>query len=228
MRGLVIGMVGAFVAAGAVIGLGYPYITETLHGGNAGWGLVFAAIFIGIALGMLPGTRFLKDFSRRRLFGVAIVCAAIPLAIIALVPNLVIVIFLVVLIGTMARYRLRHRVHDRRPGGERRHPRPGVRLFHLGHPGHPVRGDRGRALPVQGASPSSSPALTGSGNVKIGNVVYTAVGQNVVLLLAALLAAALGISAYRHMDDRRGLSLWADLVAAIRGEPLESGPAECR
>jgi dTMP kinase len=68
-------------------------------------------------------------------------------------------------------------------------------------------------------------SATGSGNVKIGNVVYTAVGQNVVLLLAAMLAATLGISAYRYMDDRRGLSLWADLVAAIRGEPPESGPA---
>ena len=224
VRGLVIGMVGAFVAAGAVIGLGYPYITETLHGGNAGWGLVFAAIFIGIALGMLPGTRFLKDFSRRRLFGVAIVCAAIPLAIIALVPNLVIVIFLVVLIGTM-----------------------GGIAYATGFTivGLEVNDDiRGRVFAfftsatqvilfaVIAVAPFLSKALTkliasatGSGNVKIGNVVYTAVGQNVVLLLAALLAAALGISAYRHMDDRRGLSLWADLVAAIRGEPLESGPA---
>ena len=224
VRGLVIGMVGAFVAAGAVIGLGYPYITETLHGGNAGWGLVFAAIFIGIALGMLPGTRFLKGFSRRRLFGVAIVCAAIPLAIIALVPNLVIVIFLVVLIGTM-----------------------GGIAYATGFTivGLEVNDDiRGRVFAfftsatqvilfaVIAVAPFLSKALTkliasatGSGNEKIGNVVYTAVGQNVVLLLAALLAAALGISAYRHMDDRRGLSLWADLVAAIRGEPLESGPA---
>ena len=224
VRGLVIGMVGAFVAAGAVIGLGYPYITETLHGGNAGWGLVFAAIFIGIALGMLPGTRFLKDFSRRRLFGVAIVCAAIPLAIIALVPNLVIVIFLVVLIGTM-----------------------GGIAYATGFTivGLEVNDDiRGRVFAfftsatqvilfaVIAVAPFLSKALTkliasatGSGNEKIGNVVYTAVGQNVVLLLAALLAAALGISAYRHMDDRNGLSLWADLVAAIRGEPLESGPA---
>ena len=224
VRGLVIGMVGAFVAAGAVIGLGYPYITETLHGGNAGWGLVFAAIFIGIALGMLPGTRFLKDFSRRRLFGVAIVCAAIPLAVIALVPNLVIVIFLVVLIGTM-----------------------GGIAYATGFTivGLEVNDDiRGRVFAfftsatqvilfaVIAVAPFLSKALTkliasatGSGNVKIGNVVYTAVGQNLVLLLAALLAAALGVSAYRHMDDRRGLSLWADLVAAIRGEPLESGPA---
>ena len=57
VRGLVVGMVGAFAAAGVVIGLGYTYINYTLHGGSAGWGLVFAAIFVGIALGMLsaPG-----------------------------------------------------------------------------------------------------------------------------------------------------------------------------
>jgi dTMP kinase len=225
VRGLVIGMVGAFAAAGAVIGLSYPYITETLHGGNAGWGLVFAAIFIGIALGMLPGTRFLKDFSRRRLFGVAIVGAAVPLAIIALVPNLVIVTFLVVLIGAM-----------------------GGIAYATGFTivGLEVDDDiRGRVFAffasatqvilfaVIAAAPFLSEALTkliasatGSSSVKIGNVVYAAVGQNVVLLLAALIAVVLGISAYRHMDDRRGVPLREDLVAAIRGEPLAPEPPE--
>jgi dTMP kinase len=225
VRGLVVGMVGAFVAAGAVIGLSYPYITETLHGGNAGWGLVFAAIFIGIALGMLPGTRFLKDFSRRRLFGVAIVCAAVPLAIIALVPNLVLVTFLVVLIGAM-----------------------GGIAYATGFTivGLEVNDDiRGRVFAffasatqvilfaVIAVVPFLSEAITkliasatGSGNVKIGNVVYAAVGQNVVLLLAALIAVALGISAYRHIDDRKGVPLREDLVAAIRGEPLAPEPAE--
>src|SRR5207247_10407404 len=80
VRGLGLGMVGAFAAAGVVIGLGYQYITATLHGGSAGWGLVFAAIFVGMALGMGLGTKLLGDFSRRRLFGVSITAAAIPLA----------------------------------------------------------------------------------------------------------------------------------------------------
>ena len=57
VRGLVIGMVGAFAAAGVVVGLGQPYINYTLHGGNAGLGLVFAAIFVGMAVGMVLGTR---------------------------------------------------------------------------------------------------------------------------------------------------------------------------
>ena len=70
VRGLVIGMLGAFSAqAGIVVGLAYTYVTQTLHGGSAGWGLVFAAIFIRMAMSMAYGTRPFGDFSRRRLLG---------------------------------------------------------------------------------------------------------------------------------------------------------------
>src|SRR5260370_22543422 len=99
VRGVVIGMGGAFAGAGVVVGLGYSYIVDTLHGGSAGWGLVFAAIFVGMALGMVVGTRVLGDFSRRRLFGLTITAAAAPLALIGLVPHLIMVTLLVVLLG---------------------------------------------------------------------------------------------------------------------------------
>ena len=102
VRGLMLGMVGAFAAAGVVVGLGYTYITDTLHGGSAGWGLVFAAIFVGMALGMVVGTRVLGDFSRRRLFGLTIMAAAVPLALIGLVPVLAVVVLLVVLLGALS------------------------------------------------------------------------------------------------------------------------------
>src|SRR3984957_12902692 len=87
VRGLVVGMVGAFAGAGVVVGLGYTYITYTLHGGSAGWGLVFAAIFVGMALGMGLGTKVLGNFSRRRLFGLTIAAAAGPLPPICAVPG---------------------------------------------------------------------------------------------------------------------------------------------
>ncbi|HTU05449.1 MAG TPA: MFS transporter, partial [Trebonia sp.] len=102
VRGLVVGMLGAFSAAGVVVGLGYPYITKTLHGGPAGWGLVFAAIFIGMAIGMGWGTRPFGDFSRRRLFGLSLTASAVPLALIGLVPNLIFVVFMVLLVGILA------------------------------------------------------------------------------------------------------------------------------
>src|SRR5260221_13868891 len=95
-------MVGAFAAAGVVVGLGPVYITQTLHGGKAGWGVVFAAIFVGLAVGMFLGLRILRGFSRRRLFGLSIAFAAIPLALIGLIPNLVVVAILVVVLGACA------------------------------------------------------------------------------------------------------------------------------
>jgi len=219
VRGLVIGMVGAFAAAGVVVGLGYQYITATLHGGSAGWGLVFAAIFVGMALGMGLGTKLLGDFSRRRLFGVAITAAAIPLALIGLIPNLVVVTLLVVLLGALSGIAYS----------------TGFTIVGL----EVDDGTRGRVfaffqstiqvilLTVIAVVPFLSAAFTrliaalnGTGNVKVGSAIYASAGQNVVILLAALVAFLLGIRAYRQMDDRRGVPLRDDLLAAVRSEPL--------
>jgi dTMP kinase len=224
VRGLATGMVGGFVAAGVVVGLGYSYITDTLHGGSAGWGLVFAAIFVGMALGMLVGPRLLGGFSLRRLFGLAIAAAGIPLALIGLVPNLIIVTVFVVLLGALS----------------------GI-AYSTGFTivGLEVDDDtRGRVFAFFQSStlvilflviavvPFLSAGLTkliaglsGSGAVKIGHVVYASIGQNIVLLLAAAIAVLLGLSAYRQMDDRKGVPLREDLLAAIRNEPPAPAPA---
>jgi dTMP kinase len=61
-------------------------------------------------------------------------------------------------------------------------------------------------------------SLNRTGNVKIGNVTYASAGQNVVILLAAAVAFLLGIRAYRQMDDRKGVPLREDLLAAVRNE----------
>jgi dTMP kinase len=219
VRGLVIGMVGAFAAAGVVVGLGYQYITATLHGGSAGWGLVFAAIFVGMALGMGLGTKVLGNFSRRRLFGVSIAAGAVPLALIGLVPNLVVVTLFVVLLGALSGIAYS----------------TGFTIVGL----EVDDGTRGRVfaffqssiqiilftviavVPFLAAGFSRLIAtLNGTGNVKIGSAIYASAGQNVVILLAALVAFLLGIRAYRQMDDRKGVPLREDLRAAIRNEPL--------
>src|SRR5215813_1344871 len=102
VRGIIIGMVGAFAAGGVVVGLGPSYIQNTLNGGSAGWGVTFAAVFGGLAVGMFAGLRILRGFSRRRLFGLSIVGAGVPLVLIGLIPSLVIVVFLVILLGALA------------------------------------------------------------------------------------------------------------------------------
>ena len=115
VRGLVIGMLGAFCAAGVVIGLAPSYIQYTLDGGSAGFSLVFAVILIGLAIGMGFGSRPFGDFSRRRLFGVTLTASAVPLAMIALVPEPGHRHGVRVPHGRHIRDRLPDRVHDRRP-----------------------------------------------------------------------------------------------------------------
>ena len=218
VRGLVVGMVGAFVAAGVVIGLSVPYIKFTLKGGNAGFGLVFAAIFAGIALGMVVGPRLLTGFSLRRLFGLTIAAASVPLALIGLVPNLIMVTVFVIVLGALAgiAYATGFTIVGLEVDDDTR-----GRVFAFFFSSIQVI-----LLTVIAAVPFLSAAftkliagLTGSGDVKFAHVVYASAGQNLVILLAALMAFLLGVRAYRRMDDRKGVPLREDLLAAIRGEP---------
>ena len=223
VRGLVIGMVGAFCAAGVVVGLAYPYIKFTLKGGNAGFGLVFAAIFIGIALGMLVGPRLFGDLSLRRLFGVTITAAAVPLALIGLVPNLIMITVFVIVLGALSgiAYATGFTIVGLEVDDDTR-----GRVFAFFQSSIQVI-----LLVVIASSLFLSAALTkligdvtGSGDVKFAHVVYTSVGQNVVILLAAAVAAILGVTSYRQMDDRRGVPLREDLLSAVRGEPFVPVP----
>ncbi|MGD0607528.1 MAG: dTMP kinase [Streptosporangiaceae bacterium] len=218
VRGLVIGMLGAFAAAGVVVGLGYPYISETLHGGSAGWGLVFAAIFVGMALGMFLGAKVPGDFSRRRLFGVTLTAAAVPLALIALIPVLAVVVLFVVLLGALSGIAYATgftivglEVDDDTRGRVFAFFQSSIQVILL------------TVIAVVGFISSGLTKLIAdlnrTGNVKIGAITYASAGQNVVILLAALVAFLLGVRAYRQMDDRKGVSLREDLLAAIRNEP---------
>jgi dTMP kinase len=223
VRGLVIGMTGGFVAAGVVVGLGYPYIHDTLHGGNAGWGLVFAAIFVGMALGMVLGPRLLRGLSLRREFGLTIAAGAVPLALAALIPNLIAVILFVVLIGALSgiAYATGFTVVGLEVDDETR-----GRVFAFFQSSIQVILFLVIAVVgfLSGGLTKLVAGVTGSGSVKIGTVVYPSAGQNLVFLLAAAVAALLGWRSYRQMDDRKGVPLRADLLAAVRGEPLVPAP----
>src|SRR5262245_5620799 len=220
VRGLTIGMVGAFAGAGVIVGLGYAYIKNTLGGGSAGWGTVFAAMFVGLALGMSVGVRFLRGFSKRRLFGLAIAVASIPLALLGLIPTLPIVVFLVVVLGILAGMAyvtaytvVGQEVDDDTRGRTFAFLQSALRVVMFG------------VIALAGLAAGAITSVVGSlrngeNSVPIGAVKCGAVGNNVVLLLAGLVAAVLGYRAYRQMDDRSGAPLLPDLVAAIRGKPL--------
>jgi len=224
VRGIVIGMVGAFAAAGVVVGLGQVYVSDTLHGGKAGWGVVFAAIFIGLAAGMFLGLRILRGFSRRRLFGLSITFAAIPLALIGLIPNLVVVTVLVVLLGACAGVAyvtgytiVGLEVDDQIRGRTFAFLQSALRVVLFSVIAVAPFIAAGFTAAVRGVS--------GSSTVRIGNIDYGGIGDNVVLLLAAAVALALGVVSYRQMDDRTGVPLLSDLTSVFRGEEFVPVPS---
>jgi dTMP kinase len=219
VRGLVIGMVGAFAAAGVVIGLGPSYIRNTLNGGSAGWGAVFTAIFVGLAAGMFLGLRILRGFSRRRLFGLSIVGAGAPLVLIGLIPNLVIVVFLVILLGALAGIAyvtgytiVGIEVDDQTRGRTFAFLQSGIRVI--------LFAVIAVAPFIAAGFTALVHAATGGNTLRIAHIDYDAVGYNFVLLLSAVIAVWLGVVSYQQMDDRRGVPLRADLIAALRGGPF--------
>jgi len=217
VRGIVVGMTGAFAAGGVVVGLGPSYVRNTLGGGSAGWGAVFAAIFFGLALGMFLGLRVLRGFSRRRLFGVSIMFAALPLAIIALIPNLVLVVILTIVLGACAGVAyvtgytvVGLEVDDATRGRTFAFLQSAIRVI--------LFAVIAIAPTLAGGFNALVHAMGGS-TVRIADVAYLNIGYNLVLLLAAIVALVLGRLSYRQMDDRRGVPLLADLGSAFRHEP---------
>jgi dTMP kinase len=225
VRGLVVGMLGAFCAAGVVIGLASSYIQYTLKGGSAGFSLVFAAILVGLAVGMGFGARPFRDFSRRRLFGVALTASAVPLAMIALIPNLAVVTVLVFIVGVVSGTAyptgftiVGLEVDDATRGR--------VFAFFMST----IQAILLIVIAVAGfvatGFSAALQAFAGSRNgLRIGHVFYGAPGDNLLLLLSAVLVAFVGITSYRQLDDRKGVPLLEDLLAAVRGVPLKRVPA---
>ncbi|MER7504821.1 dTMP kinase [Nonomuraea pusilla] len=217
VRGLIIGMLGAFAAGGAVVGVAKIYV-QALGGGDAGYGVVFGAVFVGMALGMFFGLRLLRELSRRRLFGLCITVAGLVLVAIALVHNLVIVVMLTVLLGACAGIAwiigytlIGLEVDDAIRGRTFSFLQSTARVTLL--------------LVVAVANPLA--ALFGAHALRLGEVSYRFDGTNLVLVLGGALATVVGILALRHMDDRKGVPLTGDLIAAVRGERFQpQGPEE--
>ncbi len=225
VRGLVIGMLGAFCAAGVVIGLAPSYIQYTLKGGSAGFSLVFAMILIGLAIGMGFGSRPFGAFSRRRLFGVTLTASAVPLAMIALVPNLAIVTIFVFLMGVISGTAyptgftiVGLEVDDATRGrvfAFFQSTIQAILLMVIAVAGFVATGFSAAISALSG---------TKNGEIQIAHITYGSPGDNLLLLLSAVLVAYVGIKSYRELDDRKGVPLREDLVTAFRGEPLVSAP----
>ncbi len=207
VRGLVLGMLGAFGAAGFVVGLAATFVGD-LGGGSPAFGVLFGAVFVGLAAGMWSGPRLLADLSRRRMFGLALACAGFCLIALSLVPNIVMATLFAVALGAcggvawVTGYTLLGLEVDDEVRG---------RTF-----GFLQSAARVVLVLVLAAGPTLA-ALIGPHRLHFThNFALSYNGAAFVFLIAGLLAITMGVTSYRQMDDRRGIPLRDDVVAAWR------------
>jgi dTMP kinase len=208
IRGLIFGMVGAFVAAGAVIGLARTFVGD-LGGGEAAYGVLFGAVFTGLALGIAAGPKVFAQFSRRRLFGASLTTAGIFLVLLALIPNLVIAVIIVIFLGAFSGIcwvtgftMLGMEVQDEVRGRTFAFVQSLIKVT---------------LVAVLAISPLIAAAF-GEHTYKFRNAELTYNGAAITILLAGIIATIIGWISYRQMKDRPNVSLWSDITNALKGE----------
>ena len=208
IRGLVLGMVGAFVAAGAVIGLARTFVGD-LGGGEAAYGVLFGAVFSGLALGIAFGPKVFAQFSRRRLFGASLTIAGLFLVGLAAIPNLVLAVFTVIALGAFSGIcwvtgftMLGMEVADDVRGRTFAFVQSLIRVVLVG---------------VLALAPLIAAAV-GQHTFKFQHTQISYNGAAVTILIAGLFASVIGAISYHQMKDRPNVSLWSDIANAIKGE----------
>jgi dTMP kinase len=208
IRGLVVGMIGAFSAAGAVIGLARTFVGD-LGGGDAAYGVLFGAVFTGLAIGIAFGPKIFAQFSRRRLFGASLTTAGFFLVLLALIPNLVLAVFTVIFLGSFSGVTwvtgftmLGMEVQDEVRGRTFAFVQSLIRIT---------------LVAVLAIAPAAAAAF-GVHTYQIQNATFNFNGAQVTILIAGLIASIIGYISYRQMRDRPNVSLWSDIANALKGE----------
>jgi dTMP kinase len=210
VRGLVLGILGAFVGGGVVIGTAKFYAIS-VGGGDAAFSLLFAVLFIGLGLGIVVGPPLIRDLSRRRWFGLSIVLAGAATLLLAVAPHLSIGVFGALLVGVGAGMAFL----------------AGITLL-----GTEIADDvRGRVFAFVNTSArgvlmlaiSLSSALVGFGSsrrMEIAGMALDISTTRILLLVAGGIGIATGVTAFRQMDDKPGVGVLADVWSSMRGRPL--------
>ncbi|GAA4904996.1 hypothetical protein GCM10023405_27610 [Streptomonospora salina] len=215
VRGLLAGMVSVFPAVAAVAGVARLHVVS-LGAGNAGFGVLFAAVFAGMALGMLAGPRILHHLSRPRLFAVSMGAAAVALLAAGLIPNTVMAAVLVALAGGAAGITwvtgitLVHQELEE-----------DIRTRTLGYLNAVARAEL--LVAVVGAPLLA--AVIGDYALGYGDLSYGFLGSGAVLLIAGLLVLAAALATYRRIDGGE-VPLSRELLAALRGVPLPTADVQ--
>ena len=101
IRGLYVGIIGAFAAGGLTVGVAQLWVA-TLSAGTAGYSIMFGAVFTGLAGGMLIGPRILPGYTRSRVFGLAIGSAGVALLVMSVIRDFILATGLATLVGMCA------------------------------------------------------------------------------------------------------------------------------
>ena len=209
VRGLVVGISGAFAAGAVVIGLGRTYV-EDLDAGDPGYGVLFGAVFGGLALGMGFAPRLFSGLSRRRLFAAGLVGSGIGLAGLALIQQIEIATLIAILLGFCAGASWVS----------------GYTLLGLEVP-DAVRGRtfafvQSAVRTVLAVTLAVAPFVAGAigrRTVTVGDRSLSYNGAALTMLIAAILAGGIGLVAWRQMDDRPGVPFWRDVRRSFGKTP---------
>ena len=195
VRALVVGIIGAFAAGGVVIGLARVYVSD-LGAGDPGYGVLFGAVFAGLASGMWWGPRAFPAVERTRLFGLGITGAGVALIGVAVSPHLVVSAVLAVVLGAAAGVGwisgytlLGLEVEESVRGRTFAFVQSAIRLTLAG---------------VLALAPLTA-GVIGRREVSVGPVGSLSYsGAQLTLAIAAVLAVAVGLSTYHRMGQRAG------------------------
>ncbi|HJQ45073.1 MAG TPA: MFS transporter [Amycolatopsis sp.] len=209
VRGLLIGAAGAFAAGGAVVGSAKPYASSLLAG-DAAWGLLIVAVFIGLATGMGGAPKLARRLPHDRLFGISIVVAGLALILVALSPHLAVSLIAVAIVGACAGAAfltgvtiIGSQVDDAIRGRINAIYQSMMKLIVFGSTG---------VVPLL-------IGLTKPRTVTVWGNPIIIDGTRPVMLGGGILAAVVGVIAYRQMDSRRAETIMADLRNVIRRRP---------
>ena len=209
VRGLTVGIVGAFAAGGVVIGLARTFVAD-LGGGDPGYGVLFGTVFLGLGLGMWIGPRLLQGLSRRRLFGLSLTVTGLLLFPLALVQQLEVVTGITLVLGFFSGVAwitgntlLGLEVPDE------------IRGRTIAFVGSMIR----LSLALVLATAPAIAGLIGTHSPTILDKEFVYNGAAFTFLIAAVLMTVVGVTSYRQMDDRKGIPLVNDLRSAFTGSP---------
>ena len=212
VRGLVLGILGAFAGGGVVVGSGQSY-ARSLGGGDSTFFLLFAVLFIGLGVGIVAGPRLIGALSRRRWFGLSIVLAAGSVTVLAVAPHLSIAMAGTFSVGVGAG--MAFLSGTTLLGGEVDDEVRG-RAFAVVQTGTRV------VLMFTTALSGLLVGAGGSRQLSLPGVAFSISTTRLLLAAAGMFGMIAGWTALRQMDDKPGVPILADVLGSLRGRPLSA------